>query len=157
MREFGRREFILLAAGMIVVMAAVFWMYRSANTPEPTRHTYLIKPDGVARAMVAPKRSGIRSQRNPHHLEYESAAGAVNVYVVRGTAGSRAKDRELIDKLTNEFAAGHAPKDFVAKSSGVRGRINLGGSWKRHHEAYYLVLIRSANESEVTLVVHYGP
>ena len=157
MPEFGRHKIIWLAAGMMVVMAAIFWMYRSSNTPEPTRHTYLIKAGGVAQAIVTPKRSGIRSRRNPHHLEYESAAGAVNVYVVRCTVGYRAEDREHINKLTDEFAAGQAPKDFVAKSSGDRGRINLGGAWQRHHEASYLVLIRSANESEVTLVVHYGP
>lgn len=157
MREFDRHKFICLAAGMLVVMAALFWAYRSSNTPEPTRHTYLLKADGVAQAMVTAKRSGLRSRRNPSHLEYKSAAGAVNVYVVRCAAGYRAKDQEFIDKLTDEFAAGQPPKDFVARSSGNRGRINLGGSWKRHHEASYLVLIRSANESEVTLVVHYGP
>jgi len=157
MREFRRREFILLAAGMMVVMAAIFWMYRSSNTPEPTRHTYLIKADGVTHAIVTPRRSGIRSRRNPHHLKYEPAAGAVNVYVVRCTVGYRAEEREYINKLTDEFAAGQAPQDVVAKSSGHRGRLDLGGSWRRHHEASYLVLIRSANESEVTVVVHYGP
>ena len=57
--------------------------------------------------------------------------------------------------LTDELAAGQAPRDFVARSSGERGRINLGGSWQRHHEAHYVVLIRSAKECEVTLVIHY--
>jgi hypothetical protein len=156
MREFAHLKVIGLAASMMMVMAAMFWMYRNGNTPEPTRHTYLLEADGVARAMVTPKRAGIRSRRNPSHLEYQSAAGAVNVYVVR-YAGSRAQEREQFEKLADEFAAGQFPKDFVAKSSGDRGRINLGGRWKRHHEAYYMVLIRSANESEVKLVVHYAP
>jgi hypothetical protein len=157
MREFDHRGFIVVAAGVMVVMAAAFWMYRSANTPEPTRHAFQIKAGDVTRVIVSPKRSGIRSQRNPHHLEYESAGGAVNVYVVRGNIGYRAVDRERVDKLTDELAAGQAPQDVFAKSSGERGRIHLGGAWLRHHEAYYLVFIRSENESEVTVVVHYGP
>ena len=147
----------MLAAGVMVAMAAAFWMYHRSNTPEPTRHTFRIKADGVERVMASPKRAGIRSRRNPHHLEYESAGGAVDVYVVRGNVGYRAADRERVDKLTDAFAAGQAPPDVFAKSSGERGRIHLGGAWLRHHEASYLVFIRSANESEVTVVVHYGP
>jgi hypothetical protein len=157
MREFEHQKFVWLAAGVLAGMAALFWMYHSSNTPEPTRSTHRIEAGGVAQAMATPKRSGIRSRRNPRYLEYESAGGEVSVYVVRGTFGYRAADREQMQKLTDDFAAGQAPQEYVARSRGSRGRINLGGGWQRHHEASYLVLIRSANESEVTLVVHYGP
>src|SRR5687768_5423887 len=104
MREFGRQEFIGLAAVVMVLMAAMFWMYRSSNTPEPTRNTYLIKAGGVAPALVTPKSSGLRSRRNPGHLQYESTAGAVSVYVVRSTIAYRAEQWDSINKLTDEFA-----------------------------------------------------
>lgn len=70
--------------------------------------------------------------------------------------GYRAEDRERIDKVTAEFAAGRELKDVVAKASGDREQIDLKEWWQASGQANYLVFVRSANETEVTLVVHYG-
>jgi hypothetical protein len=161
MPRFGRRKIIWFAVGIIiVVIVAVCWSVYS-NTPSPERTTHRIAARGFEQVIVSSKRSGVRTHRPPYRLEFESSAGAVDVYVVPVSLGYRAEDREHIRKVTDEFAAGQVPKDVVAKSSGDRGQIKLRGwwqgLWERNRLASYLVLIRSANESEVTLVVHYGP
>ena len=163
MNRFGRRELIFLAVcGVAFVIVGGYWtMHR--NTPEPATSTHQIAAGGFEQVIVGNKRSGIRGTgRPPYRLEFKSSGGPVDVYVTPVTLGYRAKYQEHIDKLTDEFAAGQAPEDIVAKSSGNRGKIVLRSWWQGWFErtkpgAAYLVLIRSKTDSEVTLVVHYGP
>jgi hypothetical protein len=159
MPRLGRRQIVGFAVGIVVVIVAVCWRWY-ATTPQPERSTHRIAAAGFKPVIVSSKRSGVYrpSHRPPRRLEFESSAGAVDVYVVPVSLGYRAADREQIDKLTDEFAAGQVPEDVIAKSSGDRGQIKLREWWQQRNSlASYLVLIRSANESEVTLVVHYGP
>jgi hypothetical protein len=156
MPRFDRRTIIWFVLGIMVVMAAGYWT-AYGKAPPPQRTTHRIEAGGFERVIVSSKRSGVRSHRPPYRLEFESSAGAVDVYVAPVSLGYRAEDWEHIRKATDEFAAGQVPKDVVAKSSGDRGQIKLAGEWQRNSLASYLVLIRCANQSEVTLVVHYGP
>jgi hypothetical protein len=90
-------------------------------------------------------------------LEFASSAGAVDVYVVPCTIGYRKAEWDYVNKVTDEFAAGRVPIDVAAQASGVSGRIELKGLWKREGRPTYMVLVRSVNETEVKIVVHYGP
>lgn len=163
MDRIGRRELIFLAVcGVVFVIVGGYWSMVS-NTPEPATTTHQIAPGGFEQVIVGNKRSGIRGRgRPPYRLEFKSSGGPVDVYVTPVKLGYRAEYQERIDKLTEEFAAGQAPEDIVGKSSGKRGTITLRQWWQGWFErtkpgAAYLVLIRSENESEVTIIVHYGP
>ena len=163
MERLGRRELIFLAVcGVAFVIVGGSWSMYS-NTPEPATSTHRIAAGGFEQVIVGIKRSGVRgSRRPPYRLEFKSSNGPVDVYVTPVTLGYRAKYQEHIDKLTDDFAAGQAPEDLAGKSSGKRGKIILRQWWQGWFQrtkpgAAHLVLIRSKTESEVTLVVHYGP
>jgi hypothetical protein len=161
MDRFGRRKVLWLMAGLTLVGAAIAAGYFRwwVRTPQPEASTHQIAAGGFARALVTSKSTGIRgrSHRPPHHLEFASSAGAVDVCVVPCTIGYRAEQWDYVNKVTDEFASGRVPQDVAAQASGNRGRIELKDLWRRDGRASYAVLVRSANESEVTLVVHYGP
>jgi hypothetical protein len=140
-------------------MTAAGYFHWRARTPQPATSTHRIAAGGYARALVTGNRaSGTRgSHRPPHHLQFASSAGAVDVYVVPCTIGYRKEEWDYINNLTEEFAADRVPAGVAARASGDRGRIDLRGLGRREGRASYVVLMRSAYASEVTLVVHYGP
>ena len=162
MDDFGHRKSTWLMMGLTLTgaMFAVGYFNWRARTPPPEATTHQIAAGGFARALVSGKRSsgaGRGSYRPPHHLEFASSAGAVDVSVVPCTIGYRADQWARIDEVTDEFAAGRVPQDVAAQATGNRGRIDLKDLWRREGRPSWVVLIRSAQESEVTLVVHYGP
>jgi len=132
------------------------------NPPQPARHSYLIAAGGVSRAIVGHKEAPqgqpgrFSPPYRPHHVEFTSSAGPVEVYMVRFDAGDPQAQVDNMTRLTTGLQAGQPPQNPLASGSGREGRIDLPGWWP-FGWTQYLVLIRSRNESEVQLVVHYGP
>jgi len=161
MRAIQDRKSTLIVGGLFVLAAIVFLFFiPRMNPPKPQTHSYLISPGGVSRAIVQHKRAQTQTGRYsppylPHHLEFESAGGAVDVYVVRFPSGSAREQVEAMTRLTEQLTAGQPPEDIVATDSGERGRIDL--NWWPYGRTIYLVLVRAERESEVTMVVHYSP
>jgi hypothetical protein len=156
MLTFSRRIVIGSVVGFLVILVVCFWRIYS-NAPPSQQSTHRIAAGGSERVIISSKRSGVRRRRPPYSVEFQSSVGAVDVYVVPVSLGYRAQDWEHINTVTAEFAAGQVPKDVVAKESGARGQIKLRDWWESKKTPSYLVLIRSANQTEVTVVVHYGP
>lgn len=93
--------------------------------------------------------------RLPHHVEFEAGGGAASVYVVPLPSGTPRAQVETMTRLTEQLASGQTPESVEGEASGKRGRIDL--NWWPYGSSKYLALVRCENESEVTLVVHYGP
>jgi hypothetical protein len=133
------------------------------NAPPPNPHNWAIAPGGVARAIVQEKknparnrgrRGGLRPSYLPHHIDFEATGGAAVYLVPYPTGGSR-KAVEEMTRLTDQLRAGQPPAHAVAQGSGTRGRISI--NWRPYGQAKYLVLVRCEQQSEVSLLVHYGP
>lgn len=153
-----------MVAGIFVVAAIVFLLViPRVSSPKPQRHSFLIAPGGVSRAVVQQKTPAAPNSRPgsfmlprlPHHVNFEATGGPVDVYLVRYPSGTPREQVDEMTRLTEQLAAGQPPQRVAAKGSGRRGRIDLH-SWP-YGTSKYLALVRSENESEVTLVVHYGP
>ncbi len=153
--------------GIVAVLLALFFIFSvfvvpRINPPRPTIHSSLVPAGGVSRAIVrsqSPKTSRPGTfvpPYQPHHIDFTSSNGPVDVYFVRFSGdGPQAEVDEML-RLTQQLEAGQPPQEFLAKGSGQQGRIELAGWWP-FGWANSLVLVRSQQESEVQLVIHYGP
>jgi len=153
----------VLAGVAIAVVAGVAYyvVLPRTNAPPPDVHNYMIFPGSVSRAIVKQKqaqgrrrRGGLQRSHLPQHLDFEAPGGAA-VYVVRYPTGGPRREVEEMGRLTHQLKAGLPPQDSVAHGSGVRGRLLLNRL--PYGEAKYLVLVRSEQGSEVTLLIHYSP
>ena len=151
---------------IIGILAAILFLFviPRVDPPPPQVDSYFISAGGVSRATIQEKSkqrtSRLRSRGFgrtflPHHLEFKSTGGSVDVYVVRFPSGSPREQVDEMTRLTEDLKKGRPPKRAVAKGSGDSGRIDLH-SWGSGG-VMYLVLVRSENDSDVTLVTHYGP
>lgn len=152
---------VLWTAGIMLLVVFSLLLLPRINPPAPDRHTYLIFPGRVSRAFVDEKfrrsgarRGGLSFPCLPHHLEFEST-GTIDVYVVRVPSGSAKERIDEMTRLTEQLLDGRPPEAIVAKARGRRGRIDL--HWWPYGVVSYLVLVRSEEQSEVEMVVHYGP
>jgi hypothetical protein len=161
MYRLDRNKSALAALAFVAFFAFVFLIVvPCVNPPQPRRHGFYIFAGGVSRAIVKDKTRRSRSwyshagklPRLPHHIDFESSAGDIEVYVVPYPSGDVRAAVEEMQTLTEQLKAGQPPPRVYARGSGQTGRIML------HHFPYgwvrYLVLVRSANQSEVSLVVH---
>ncbi|MGQ0636935.1 MAG: hypothetical protein ACT4QC_20190 [Planctomycetaceae bacterium] len=162
MSDVRRSRSRLIAGGSLALLAGAFVVLAPRlNPPEPQVDSYLISAGSVSRAIIHEKSSRGRSGRFsppylPHHLDFESTQGTIDVYVLRFPAGEANEAIDEMLKLTDQLAAGRPPETFVAAASGAQGRIPLGGWWP-YGRTRYLVLIRSEKESEVRLITRYAP
>jgi len=158
----GRRSF-----WVVVTLLGLFFMFSvfvapRLNPPPSTTHSFLIDAGGVARAIVGSKDPGVSRPgtfvppHQPDHINFASANGPVDVYIVRYSTDNLEAELERLTRLTQQLKAGKPLDEYLAKGSGQQGRIDLAGWWP-FGWAKSVVLIHSQNESEVQVVVHYGP
>ncbi|MFH0792691.1 MAG: hypothetical protein V2A74_01520 [bacterium] len=155
-----RKSSLIFASLTALTAIAFVFIIPRLNQPVPQTHSYLISAGGVSRAIIqqeyAHSPTGKYSPpRLPHHLDFKAGRGTVDVYVVRFPSGGAVQQVNAMLNLTEELKAGRPPKEFVARGSGESGRIDL--NWWPYGTTKYLVMIHAERESEVTLVVHYGP
>lgn len=154
------KKTLLYSGGGILLLAYFLFIHPRMRVPPSRTHSYLIFAGNVSRALVVDSRTESRTgkpslPRLPHHLEFTSSNGPVDVYVLDfSDLDPHAQVSAMLDQ-TKELIAGHPPQEFVAKGSGNSGRIDL--HWWPYGRAKYIVLIHSAQQSEVVLKVHYGP
>ncbi len=91
----------------------------------------------------------------PHHLEFTSSNGPVEVFIARLNFGVGADGLREMEKTTALLREGKTPPDVVAQKTGESGRIHLH-SWPLGN-ARYILYLRPIERSEVTVVVHYSP
>jgi len=164
MRAITNRKSFSIVAGLLVAYA-IFLVFVAprVNPPKPRRHTSFLSAGGVSREIVGSEDAKITNTGKgsfsppflPHHLEFDSVGGAVDVYVVNLPSGDAREFVDVMTRLTEQLKAGQPPENFFAKGAGHHGRIDL--NWWPYGYTKYLVLLRAERESEVTLVVHYGP
>jgi len=172
MRSIQNRKSFSIIAGLFVVAAIfVVFVFPRINPPKPRGSSYLISPGGVSREIVGDEYADTTMGSSPlgfsttptrgmlpflpHHLEFDSVGGAVDVYVANLPSGDPRELMDVMTRLTEQLKAGQPPETFFAKGAGDHGRIEL--NWWPYGYTKYLVLIRAERECEVTLVVHYGP
>ena len=154
------KKSLLYTGGGILLLAWFVLIHPRVRVPPSRTHNYLIFAGSVSRALVVDSRTATQAgkpslPRLPHHLEFTSSNGPVEVYVLDlSHLDPRAQVSEMLNQ-TNELIAGHPPQKFLAKGSGDSGRIDL--HWWPYGTAKYVALIHSPQQSEVVLEVHYGP
>jgi hypothetical protein len=148
---------ITVVAIFVLVMAILIpWI----NPPKPQRHTFHIFAGYVSRARIQDSYSDTSRPGTftppirPHHLEFASSNGEVQVYVVR-ISGSVTEQMTQMTDLTEQFKSGTAPSTYLARGTGQNGKIKLH-SWPFGF-CEYLLLVRSEQDSDVSVVVKYGP
>lgn len=161
MGRFDRRKVAILVAAVVLVIVAGF-LIEWSRTPDPMTSSYQIGASGYVRTQINRQKNpnGRRSSTSftpPHHVDFASNGGVVEVCVVPCQLGYSMKWSNYIKERTAEFAAGQVPKDTIAQASGVRGRINLSRWSRKESEFSYIVLFRGENGCQVTMVTHYWP
>ncbi len=152
-----RIKVLMIVGGTLLVALFILVAIPRWNVPPPRIHSYLIFEGSVSRAVIKEEFANPRPGRYspphlPHHLEFESKGGPINVYVLDF---SRGPDQVVeMMNVTEELKAGRPPERFVAHATGERGRIHLH-SWP-YGRVTYMVLIHAEQESEVTLKVLYA-
>lgn len=154
MSRFISRAAIVLVAITILVMLISYLRVQS-RIIEPVRSMHRIAAgsfEGVNIHDAYPPRS--RKRWSPRSVEFESTAGVVEVYVVPVSLAGTMRHKNYIQQLTEEFAAGIAPKDAI-HLSGRTGRMSLKNFPQNNKLPNYLLLIRSDVKTDVMVVVHY--
>lgn len=145
---------------VVVICMGIRLVSDWSKTPPPTSSTHRLAAGGHMRhplhfsTVRTEHWHGRRADTDhypPHHLDFTSSGGPVEVCVV---PNPHAPVR--LNKATEDFAAGRVPEEVIGQASGDRGRIYLKDPWRRGNVASYAVFVRSATDTEVTLVVHYG-
>lgn len=164
MRSFQLKTTVLVGVVLSAFAGIAYYVViPRVSAPPPNPHNWSVAPGGVARAIVQEKdkpsrnrgsRGGLRRSHLPHHIDFEATGGAA-VYVVRYPTGGPRRQIEEMTRLTDQLRAGQPPTNVVAQGTGDRGRISV--NWWPYGQAKYLVLVRCEQQSEVTLLVHYGP
>ena len=145
---------VLLAAMILILLVDKF------GHPQPRIDSYHFFGGDVRRAILTDKSKTADNPGRPsipfrpRTIIFESSNGPIDVFVLRFPSGSNEQSIRQMMQLTDELAAGKTPENFVAHGSGERGQVNIG--WFPFGYAKYLVLVRSENESDVTLTTHYG-
>ena len=158
----SRKSLGIVVSLMFAVLVFTVFVLPRVNPPAPAVHSYLISAGGVSRCITTSRsaRTGrpgrLSPPYQPHHIDFTSSNGPVDVYVVRISSSDPGNEVTRMMEMTERLQAGQPPENLIAKGSGEKGRIDVAGFWP-YGWARSLVLIRSQNESEVQLVVHYGP
>lgn len=158
----GRKSLLIVAGLLGLFFIFSVFVAPRVNPPQPTIHSSLISAGGVSRLIMGSKdpqagRPGtFVPPHQPHHIDFTSSNGPIDVYVVPFSTADPEAGVDEMQRLTDQLQSGQPPEECLAKGSGNRGRIDLAGWWP-FGWAKSLVLIHSQNESEVQLVVHYGP
>ena len=157
---YDRKRILLTLAGCLFVLIYLIFVDPRLKVPPVETHNYYIFGGNVARALV--KEGHTSSQtgkpglpRLPHHLEFKSSNGPIEVYVRDlSNLDSHAQVTEML-KQTEELKAGKLPREYYAKGEGNSGNIPLH-SWPYGTVLYY-VFIHAQQDTEVVLNVHYAP
>jgi len=135
-------------------MLVNYWRAHSSNI-EPVQSMHHIAAGSYESVLIHdayPLRS--RYRWSPRSIEFASSAGVVEVYAMQVSLAGTMRHKSYIQKLTEEFAAGSVPKDAV-HLSGKTGRINLKDFPENNKLPNFMLLIRSTNETEVTVITRY--
>lgn len=157
------RKSLLIVSGLIgaFLIFSVFVVPR-INPPPPKSQTAFVFAGDVSRGIVGSgdpqtSRPGTFTfPYRPHHIDFTSSNGPVDVYVVGCSFADPKTQVEEMTRLTDQLRDRQPPEDALGSASGETGRIDVGG-WSPVGWGQILVLIRSQNDTEVRWTVHYGP
>ncbi|HWL08061.1 MAG TPA: hypothetical protein VNQ76_06645 [Planctomicrobium sp.] len=153
LRQTGIRLLLLGA----FILACLFWAPRLNPLP-PRNLSYLIEAGDVSRGLVT-SMSRITGRAplsiRPHHLEYTSSNGPVDVFVTRFNLTDGADAIREMEATSALVRAGGTPQNLVAQSSGVQGTIPL--HWWPYGNVRYTIFLRPTATSEVTVKACYAP
>lgn len=147
---------------VIGIFLAIFLLrlLSGPKLPPPLTLTYQLQAGHVARALITEQESPSEGRNvyfSPHHLNYVSSAGDIEIYVFSFSTTDDAEQVATMLQLSDDLEAGHPLKGFVGKTTGQQGRVPFPKDEWTPGQKRFLVLMRSPVDSEVSLVVYYGP
>ena len=153
------RKLLIIVIVLVIVLAAFVVVIPRINPPKPQTHTFHVFGGDVARTWISDSNSDSSRPGTftppilPHHLEYTSSHGEIDLFVVK-LDGSPADQIAKMTQLTTDLKSGRDPEPVVARATGRDGQIQLH-SWALG-TVKYLLLVRSEQDSDISVIVHYG-
>jgi len=145
---------------VIIVGVLMMRMFGNQHPPEPETSAFLLEPGRVSRALLSERfaRGGKQPLKfSPHHANYVSTAGDVEFYIFPFTSSEDSDQVARMMQLSEDLEAGKELTGFAGKTKGKQGRLSFPKDIWTGGMHGFLILMRAAERTELTLEVHYGP